>query len=132
MIADTAESQKRKSDPVLLQLLGSGEPCSMALSHCVPKAGVRPEPVPIGFETGRRRKTVGQITLVFAILSFQGHVWDTVGQRDSGTKMETAAFSDGLMPNLTEDQSSIDVTLDISTDPKTSPSHNFQNGIRCI
>ena len=87
MIADTAESQKRKSDPVLLQLLGSGEPCSMALSHCVPKAGVRPEPVPIGFETGRRRKTVGQITLVFAILSFQGHVWDTVGQRDTGTKI---------------------------------------------
>ena len=27
---------------------------------------------------------------------FQGRVWDTVGQRDTGTKMETAAFSSGL------------------------------------
>ena len=62
----------------------------------VPNPGVRPEPVPIGFETGRHRKTVGQIKPVFAILNFQGHVWNTVGQRDSGTKIEAAAFSDGL------------------------------------
>jgi hypothetical protein len=39
---------------------------------------------------------VGQINPVFATLNFQGRVWDTMGQRDTGTKMETAAFSDGL------------------------------------
>ena len=61
----------------------------------VPKSGVRPEPVPIGSETGRHRKTVGQINPVFATLIFQGHVWNTVGQRDTGTKIEAAAFSDG-------------------------------------
>jgi hypothetical protein len=30
---------------------------------------------------------VGQINPVFATLIFQGHVWNTVGQRDSGTKI---------------------------------------------
>ena len=66
----------------------------------VPKGGVRPEPVPIGFKTGRHRKTVGQINSVFATFIFQGPVWDTVGQRDTGTKMETAAFSDGLVQKM--------------------------------
>ena len=40
---------------------------------------------------------MGQINPVFATLKFQGHVWDTVGQRDTGTKIKTAAFSDGLL-----------------------------------
>ena len=69
----------------------------MRKNEGVPKAGVRPGPVPIGSGTGQDPKTVGQINPLFAALSFPGRVWNRVGQRDSRTKMETAAFSDGLI-----------------------------------
>ena len=67
-----------------------------AINEDVPKGGVRPEPVPIGLEKGRDRKTAGQISPAFATLTFPERVSDTVGQRDTGTKAETVYVSDGL------------------------------------